>query len=91
MTSYLNNRKQYVNYNNVSSNLLDITCGVPHGSILGPVLYNLYINDLCNVSELLKFVLFADDTNLFATGYDIYALCNRINQELSKMNIWLKK
>ena len=90
LTSYLNNRKQYVNYNGTSSSLLDISCGVPQGSILGPVLFILYINDLCNVSQFLKFVLFADDTNIFASGYNINELCERINQELININIWFK-
>ena len=53
-------------------------CGVPQGSILDPILFIIYINDLCNVSDLLKFVLFADDTNLFASGTDIKQLCVKI-------------
>ena len=90
LSSYLNNRKQYVSYNGTSSSSLDISCGVPQGSILGPVLFILYINDLCNVSQFLKFVLFADDTNLFASGNNMHDLCERINQELIKVNIWFK-
>ena len=48
-------------------------------SILGPILFILYINGLCKVSEILKFVLFADDTNLFASGSDLKQLCDAIN------------
>ena len=69
--SYITNRQQYVSYNETDSNLLNIVCGVPQGSILGPILFILYINDLCSVSEVLKFVLFADDTNLFVSGSNI--------------------
>ena len=60
--SYLNNRKQYV-YGEAYQ-LKDITCGVPQGSVLGPLLFLIYINDLPNISEVLQFFLFADDTNI---------------------------
>ena len=90
LSSYIKSRKQYVNYNNVDSKLMDITCGVPQGSILGPILFILYINDLCNVSDFLKFVLFADDTNLFASGDNVKILCENINRELLKINDWFK-
>ena len=88
INSYIKNRQQFVNFNDTNSDLLDIVCGVPQGSILGPILFIIYINDLCNVSDLLKFVLFADDTNLFASGTDIKQLCVEINKELSKINVW---
>ena len=63
--SYLSNRKQYVSYEWHKSERLPIQCGVPQGSILGPLLFTIYVNDMCNVSKLLKFILFADDTNIF--------------------------
>jgi retron-type reverse transcriptase len=63
--SYLNNRRQFVFYNGASSCLKQIVCGVPQGSILGPLLFILYINDIVNCSNILAFILFADDTNLF--------------------------
>jgi len=71
LRSYLNNRKQYVQLTDVKSELLEIKCGVPQGSILGPKLFILYIDifDICDVSKLLQFtVLFADDTNFFSSG-----------------------
>ena len=63
--SYLQNRYQFVNFRNVNSDEQKIICGIPQGSILGPSLFILYINDICNSSNLLKFTLFADDTNIF--------------------------
>ena len=90
LKSYLTNRQQYVRYNETDSSLSKIICGVPRGSILGPILFILYINNLCNVSDILKFVLFADDTNLFRSGTDIELLCESINNELIKINSWFK-
>ena len=65
----------------------NITCGVPQASILGPLLFLIYINDLATVSNAFLSVLFADDTNLFISGHDIEALCNRINEDLEHLCI----
>ena len=90
LKSYLSNRKQFANYNGTNSDLYDIECGVPQGSILGPLLFILYINDISNVSKILRLILFADDTNLFATGHDLELLCNEINNELCILSEWFK-
>ena len=62
--SYLMNRYQYVTINGTNSDYMNVLCGVPQGSILGPILFILYFNDMCNVSTLLKPILFADDTSI---------------------------
>ena len=68
--SYLENRKQYVTYNGEISDMQIIKCGVPQGSILGPLLFLIYINDLANVCKYTMPIFFADDSNLFLNGRD---------------------
>ena len=63
--SYLTNRQQYVDINGYKSTRMKISCGVPQGSILGPLLFLIFVNDMANVSKLLHLILFADDTNIF--------------------------
>ena len=61
----------YVCINDTNSEHLNVSCGVPQGSILGPALFILYVKDMCNVSTTLKSIVFADDTNIFHTGDDL--------------------
>ena len=88
--SYLCGRKQYVTYNNVSSNTKSINCGVPQGSILGPLLFLIYTNDLSKVCTYTTLILFADDTNIFLNGLDIKQMQKTINKELLNISNWLK-
>ena len=88
--SYLKDRKQFVSLNDVNSSMQNISIGVPQGSILGPILFLLYINDLPTAS-LFKSLLFADDTTLLASGPDINELFNFANNELQKIVHFFRK
>ncbi len=87
--SYLSNRKQFVVFNGQSSDLKSISCGVPQGSVLGPLLFLIYINDLPNISDKLKFFLFADDTNIYYEAENLKDLERVVNKELMWLNHWL--
>ena len=86
--SYLSDRKQYVSIDGINSNLLPISCGVPQGSVLGPLLFLIYINDLPNASKKLTFYLFADDTNIYYECKDLYNLNKIVNKELKFVKKW---
>ena len=88
LDSYLKERAQYVFNNNENSNPMNMCCGVPQGSILGPKLFILYINDMVDVSNIFKFIIFADDTNLFCTSKDIVSWSVTICNELMKLEKW---
>ena len=64
--------------------------GVPQGSILGPLFFLLYINDINNASKILPLILFADDTNIFLSHKDADCLANILNTELNKLSIWFR-
>lgn len=92
--SYLTNRKQKVkltdeNGTDVFSELSSITCGVPQGSVLGPLLFLIYVNDLQNASNLFHAITFADDTNLFMAAPCMVTLCDSVNTELKNIKTWL--
>ncbi len=67
---------------------MKVTCGVPQGSVLGPKLFVLYINDICKVSKVLKMVLFADDTNLYCSGKSLEQLLITVEIELRVFKKW---
>ena len=76
--------------NSVSSGKLPISCRVPQGSILGPLLFILYIYDLANTSKIFKFILFADDTNIFYSHKDLNHLENIFYKKLCNPSDWFK-
>ena len=86
--SYLSGRSQFVRINDVNSSLMNIEFGVPQGSILGPLLFLIFINDLPEATNFF-IRLFADDTFLCSQNDDIFALESEVNIELNKVFIWL--
>ena len=88
--SYLSNRQQFVTYNGVMSGEQRIKCGVPQGSILGPLLFLTYINDLSASCDHSQPFLFADDTNLFISGKNICQLQQNMESDLMNIAEWLK-
>ena len=85
---YLMNRSQYVLFNNKISHCQNITTGVPQGSVLGPLLFLIYINDICKLSPDLDLYLFADDTNALFIDKSLPNLIKKVNIGLSKLNDW---
>ena len=83
-TSYLTKRSQYVSTSGNNSSCLQIKCGVPQGSILGLLLFIVYINDIINCSKAAIFIMFADDTNLFFKHNNLKTLYEHVNIELQK-------
>jgi len=88
--SYFSERKQFVSLNGYDSALLEIVLGVPQGSILGPLLFLIYINDLPECT-LLKILLFADDTTILAAGDNLEELYNTVNREFYKIACYFRR
>ena len=90
LSNYLSNRQQFTSFGSQSSDRLPVQCGVPQGSILGPLLFLLYVNDIPHSSDLLSFVLFADDTNIFLSNPNIDTLIHIFNTEIIQVSNWFK-
>ena len=88
--SYLTGRTQYVAFKGTNSDTHYVKCGVPQGSILGPLLFILYMNDICSVSKLLFTLLYADDICVLLSGKDLNDLIAVLNVELISLSVWLK-
>ena len=91
LRSYLSDCKQYVEFENVKSDSSNIKTGVPQGSILGPLLFGIYVNDISLASKIFTAIIYADDTSLSSTHNTFRCNTNvNINNELSKISEWLK-
>ena len=96
--NYIINRKQYAEIANIKSEENVITTGVPQGSILGPLLFIIYNNDIALSSDMFQFVIYADDTTITSRPCTLNTFKdqggriqdNQINNELNKINCWLK-
>ena len=89
--SYLNDRQQCCNVNNVFSSTRKITCGVPQGSILGPLLFIIYMNDLPVSVTGVDIKMYADDTSLYGAFKTINDLQEKLIPAFSRVCEWLKR
>ena len=89
MSSYLSERKQYVNIGNFKSSTEYINHGVPQGSVLGPLLFNIYINDIVNVGDAKK-ILFADDALFYVTDRSFEMCIEKTKRLIKELSEWLQ-
>ena len=85
--SYLSNRRQFLEFKTFKSGEEILNCSVPQGSILGPILFLIYVNDICNCTDL-ALLSYADDTTITYSHHDLPSLYNKINEELKKLDTW---
>ena len=87
-SSYISNRKQFVAIDNANSNFGLVTCGVPQGSILGPLLFLIYINDM-PISVTCRLLLYADDSALLVRGENASVIASMLSENVSSCRNWL--
>ncbi len=85
--SYLANRKQHTVYNDTHLTQKSVCCGVPHGSVLGPVLFIIYVNDLSKCLKFMALILF-DDSTLYLTGNGLTEIKKMVSDELKTLDRW---
>ena len=88
--SYLQHRMQYVSYCGINSTILNILYGVPQGSVLGPLLFIVYSNDIHNCFETCKCITYADDTTVYKSGSDLGATLKDVNEDMKTLSDWFK-
>ena len=89
LQSYLSNRTQTVTLNGKTSESRNIVYGIPQGSILGPLLFVIYINDMPNICKLIKFILYADDANIIITGNNEHEIIKKYNELTTTLSDWV--
>ena len=88
ITNYLKDRSQFVNINGNQSGIARVTCGIPQGSVLGPILYSLYTSDMPNAITSGTTHMYADDTTIYCTGKSIDVVTENLNKALNELYLW---
>lgn len=91
LESYLNDRQQYVQFNKNNSKCETVVCGIPQGSVIGPKLFIIFINDLYEATKELNLLLFADDTTVYKSGSDLGTLINCASTGMTSLKSWFDK
>ena len=88
--TYLSNRSQLVNVGKINSDIANVTCGVPQGSILGPLLFLCYVNDMAiSIDPDCKLLLYADDSTILFSHKDLDQIANKLGRVLESCSEWL--
>ena len=90
-TDYLFHRNQIVSFNSVLSTPQPVTCGVPQGSILGPLLFIIFANDIVDVLKRSRIIKYADDTVLYVPGKTIEIIETHLNEDLMNLSYWFEE